>query len=358
MSTDTQLAVIEHTGELAELSVDDVLARLNKVQELMRRAMEVGTDFGVIPGTSSKPTLLKPGAEKLCLLFQLSPEYNTIKTFHDDGHLTVESTCRILSHGIFRGEASAMCSTREVKYAYRKGERVCPRCGKPAIIKGKAEFGGGWICWAKKDGCNAKFADTDAAITSQSVARVANADIADSFNTVLRLAEKRAFIAAVRLVTGSSSLFDEEIPGQTERHEEDENQDRGTESSQAAETPNGLAWLAEYEAAVANSVDEQSLALAEFNARGPFGKLTGAQKEALKGRLLAVKAAKDAKRSGWAKSPDQSSVKQKIADDLIKEFGMPNFQKAIDDLGVRGSLEDWSLEQLNAIGQKLKSTPF
>jgi hypothetical protein len=41
---------------------------------------------------------------------------------------------------------------------------------------------------------------------------VPNPDLPDSYNTVIRMAEKRALVAAVRMVTGSSSLFEEEMP--------------------------------------------------------------------------------------------------------------------------------------------------
>lgn len=35
---------------------------------------------------------------------------------------------------------------------------TCPECGKAGtIIKGSAEYGGGWLCWKKKGGCGAKF---------------------------------------------------------------------------------------------------------------------------------------------------------------------------------------------------------
>ena len=37
---------------------------------------------------------------------------------------------------------------------------LCPECGQPAIIKGKEEWGGGWVCWKKEGGCGAKF-DSD-----------------------------------------------------------------------------------------------------------------------------------------------------------------------------------------------------
>lgn len=223
--------------ESTEISVDTVLKRIASIEDLMKRAMRPTIDYGTIPGTNSKPTLLKPGAEKLCVMFRFAPEYKTDKTFHADGHLTVECTCRILDlGGAFLGEASAMCSTRESKYAYRKAERVCPQCGKPSVIKGKAEFGGGWLCWKKKNGCGAKFNDGDPTIETQKTDRVPNEDIADSYNTVLRIAEKRALIGAVRLVTGSSALFDEEIPG-TGGNERDADHHEPSGNGQQQEAP-------------------------------------------------------------------------------------------------------------------------
>ena len=209
-----------------ELSVDAVLGRLSNIEELMRRAMRPGVDYGQIPGTSSRPTLLKAGAEKLCLMFRFAPRYKTERRYSsDDAHLTVESVCQIYAcDGMLLGEASAVCSTRESKYAYRRAERVCPKCGKAAIIAGKAEYGGGFVCWKKKDGCGANFISTDPKITSQSVGRIPNEDVPDLYNTVLRIAEKRAYIAAVRLVTGCSSIFDEEMPKEEEEphHEKPE----------------------------------------------------------------------------------------------------------------------------------------
>lgn len=212
MSTD--IAEVNENHAIANydptLSVEAVLERVRKITELMQKAMRPSVDYGIIPGTNSKPTLLKPGAEKLCVMFRLAPKYTTSKTFHPDGHLTVESTCQIYDLAEnFLGEASTMCSTRESKYAWRQAQRTCPACGKQAIIKGKAEFGGGFVCWKKKDGCGTTFAENDKRITDQPVGRVANEDLADSYNTVLRIAEKRSLLAAVRLVTGSSALFDE-----------------------------------------------------------------------------------------------------------------------------------------------------
>ena len=44
--------------------------------------MKKGIDYGTIPGTK-KPTLLKPGAEKLCRLFSLRPSYELIHFITD-----------------------------------------------------------------------------------------------------------------------------------------------------------------------------------------------------------------------------------------------------------------------------------
>lgn len=221
-------------------SVDAVLERLAVIQDLMRRAMSPSIDFGQIPGTNSKPTLLKPGAEKLCVMFRLVPRYATQQTIQGR-HLTVGTVCTISDlAGHVLGEASAICSTKESKYAYRKAERTCPKCGKAAIIKGKEEYGGGWLCWKKKDGCGAQWPDAAPEIASQTVGRVDNDDLEDSYNTVIRIAEKRALIAAVRLVTGSSALFDEESPDYESHIEQPPKKEEPASAAQPANGKGGI----------------------------------------------------------------------------------------------------------------------
>jgi hypothetical protein len=38
---------------------------------------------------------------------------------------------------------------------------ICPECGQGTIIKGRPEFGGGYVCYKKLGGCNAKFRDDE-----------------------------------------------------------------------------------------------------------------------------------------------------------------------------------------------------
>jgi len=111
------------------------------------------------------------------------------------------------------GEASAVCSTMESKYRYRGGARKCPMCGKEAIKKSKfpprnqPNAQPGYYCFAKIGGCGAEFAADDKDIIGQSEAKTENPDIADQYNTVKQIAQKRAFLSAIKTATASSELF-------------------------------------------------------------------------------------------------------------------------------------------------------
>lgn len=196
-----------------ELSVVELVKQADIIHDVMQRAMKQGIHYGVVPGTGGKPSLLKPGAEKLCVLFRLAPEYETEKIWHEDGHLTVITKC-ILRHiptSMKIAEGDGLCTTKESKYATRNAGRVCPDCGADAIIKGKEEYGGGWICFKKKGGCGAKFPDGDEAIEGQQTGKIDNPDLADSYNTVLKMSAKRAFLAAVLNGTAASDVFTQDM---------------------------------------------------------------------------------------------------------------------------------------------------
>lgn len=211
----TAIVQADQPGALARadegLSVETLIARVAKIREVQTRVMKDGQHYGKIPGVD-KPTLLKPGAEMLGMVFQLDPQFE-ITEQHDGAHLTVLAKCTLfhIPTGARLGSGLGSCSTKESRYAYRKGERTCPKCGKAAIIKGKEQYGGGWLCWKKKDGCDAKFAENDKAITGQETGRIANEDLPDQHNTVLKMAIKRAHVAAILFVTCASEIFTQDV---------------------------------------------------------------------------------------------------------------------------------------------------
>jgi hypothetical protein len=199
------------------LSVEEVLARIKKVHQVMEQAMVEGHHYGKIPGTD-KPTLLKPGAELLDVMFRLDPQYE-VETIRTE-HLTIVSTCTLwhIPTGQRWGSGMGSCSTRESKYAFRKTKRTCPKCGAEQINKSKFPPRGaprdtepGWYCYAKVGGCGAEFAADDPAIIEQPTGRVPNEDLADMENTVLKMANKRSLVAAVLNVTAASDIFTQDL---------------------------------------------------------------------------------------------------------------------------------------------------
>jgi hypothetical protein len=201
------------------MAIDTAVARYQSVVGFVQKLMREGTDYGKVPGTGDKPVLLKPGAEKLATLFGLTPVFTTSQVIEDwtgkdfDGEpmFYYRYKCELYRAGILIATSEGSCNSRETKYRWRKGERLCPDCGQATIIKGKADYGGGWLCFAKKGGCGAKFNDGDPRIESQEVGRVANADIADQVNTIQKMAQKRAMVAAVLVAVNASEFFTQDI---------------------------------------------------------------------------------------------------------------------------------------------------
>jgi hypothetical protein len=113
--------------------------------------------------------------------------------------------------GAFIGEGVGSCSTMESKYRFRKAEQKCPECGKEAIIKGKKEYGGGWLCFKKKGGCGVKFKDGDSDIENQEMGRIEYDNPADYYNTCLKIGKKRSLVDATLTATAASDIFTQDI---------------------------------------------------------------------------------------------------------------------------------------------------
>ena len=206
-----------------DISVAELVQQSGIIESAMREAMRKDVHYGLIPGVN-KPTLLKPGAEKLLVLFRLAPSYESEKIWHEDGHLTVMTKC-VLTHiptGLVIAEGEGMCTTKESRYAWRKGERVCPECGEPQVREGKPRDGrpGNWYCWKKQGGCGATWdlsSEQGVIFKAMDTGRVANPDLPDSFNTVLKMSDKRALLAAVLNGTAASDVFTQDLDDRAAR---------------------------------------------------------------------------------------------------------------------------------------------
>ncbi len=198
-----------------ERSVEEVVAQMEKVQQLMKSALTEDEHYGVIPGTNTgkskpKPTLLQPGAQKLCFMFRLVPRFHVKRIDLPGDHREYTVCCELENSGVHVGEGVGLCSTMESKYRWRKAERLCPKCSGDFIKRSKTGDKG-WYCFAKIGGCGENFAAGDHRIVGQEVGRKENPDIADTYNTVLKMAKKRAFVDATLTATAASDSFTQDV---------------------------------------------------------------------------------------------------------------------------------------------------
>ncbi len=201
------------------MNVADSIERYKQIEQFVSQCMSVDVDYGKPAGfpKDAKPFLYKAGAQKLCAFFGYVPAYEEMEAIEEwtdakygESLFYYKFRCILKKDREPVGEGIGSCNSWESKYRYRNAERVCPDCNQPAIIKGKAEYGGGWKCWERKGGCGAKFTDDDPRIKEQETGKVPNPDIADVINTCQKQGEKRAYVEATLSATGASAFFSQD----------------------------------------------------------------------------------------------------------------------------------------------------
>lgn len=206
------------------MTIEDAVERRQMFVQVVQRLMVKDSDYGRIPGTD-KDTLLKPGAEKLTSFFGLSPIMVNVSSVEDwtgENHkgepfFYFRVKCQLYRGELLIGEGEGSCNSWEKKYRYRASELLCPDCQKPTVKKSKfppkndPSAAPGWYCFAKIGGCGAEFDATDKRITEQPRGLVPNPDVADVVNTVLKMANKRALVAATLVATNASEFFTQDV---------------------------------------------------------------------------------------------------------------------------------------------------
>ena len=199
---------------ISQASIQHTQQQLALLEELVHLVLKPDQDFGIIPGTD-RPTLLKPGAANIIAGFNCHSEPHVdIETINpDDGFVNytvhVDVVSNLTGKVVSRGFGS--CNSYEKKYRYREEKRKCPHCQAQAIIKGRAEYGGGWLCWSKQGGCGVKFPDGDPSIEGQITGQIDNPDPLDQSNTYLKIAVKRAEVDAALRLPGVARFFTQDL---------------------------------------------------------------------------------------------------------------------------------------------------
>jgi hypothetical protein len=208
-----QVINVEDTKALQVINVEDyamtpdrVAKQVQLIQQVMAQGMKDGEHFGVIPGTN-KPTLLKPGAEKLCLTFRMDPEYDIINQTQDSDFIayTVKCTLYHAPSGNRLASGIGSCNSRETKYRYRNLEKST---GKPVPKnywkdRDKEIIGGaGYKPWKNPD---------DGKWYIATFEKVENENPWDLDNTLIKMACKRALVAATLNATAASDIFTQDL---------------------------------------------------------------------------------------------------------------------------------------------------
>lgn len=182
------------------LSPKQLLEQVGLIQEIMRSVMKKDEHYGCIPGCGSKPALLKSGAEKLAFTFRLRPEFEDTVIPCGADHREYKVKCTVFSLVTGRPVAQALgsCSTMEAKYRYRTEYKgAVPQEyweNKDPMVLGGFDF-----FVKKKD---------DKWVVYK---RIEHDNPADHYNTVLKMAQKRAYVSAILNATAASDIFTTDI---------------------------------------------------------------------------------------------------------------------------------------------------
>jgi hypothetical protein len=186
------------------LTADHVIARVKHVQGVMRKSMKAGEHYGTIQGIrDNRKILFKSGAEKLAFVFRLAARPSVEVIQLRDDHREYRVSCELVSlvNGSCAGVGIGCASTLESKHRWRNQRAACPACGTQAIHKSR--YDDGWYCNPKHGGCKGNFRKDEV----KEPAKIENPDPADQWNTVLKMAKKRAFIDAILTATAASDIF-------------------------------------------------------------------------------------------------------------------------------------------------------
>lgn len=184
-----QMGVISVLDSIDVGQINNMMNSIVRFQTVVQNALKKGHDYDTIPGTQ-KPTLLKPGAEKLLMLLGLTSEYEIVEKVEDYDRGVFAYTIRcILSKGNHKiAEGLGSCNSKEDKYRWRwvKEEDLPVDIDKDTLKSRTTRYG-----------------------TVQY--RIENGEICSQANIILKMAKKRAQVDATLTVAALSEVFTQDI---------------------------------------------------------------------------------------------------------------------------------------------------
>lgn len=182
------------------LPIGEVTNQVQLIQQVMAGVMKADEHYGIIPGTK-KPSLYKAGAEKLCLVFRLQPDYEIIEKVREERFIayTVRCTLTHIPTGKIWATGVGSCNVREAKYRYRSQDTGRPVPSKYWEMRDNKILGGPQYEAKKRDG------------KWTIVEQIEHDNPWDYDNTLIKMACKRAMVAATLNATAASDIFTQDL---------------------------------------------------------------------------------------------------------------------------------------------------
>lgn len=139
MNEKQELNALSIINDVNTTSVTRSLDKIQEFQTLVRSQFTQEHDFGIIPGTD-KPTMYKPGAEKLVMLLGLTSEFEITDSTRDwdRGFFQYQVKCSLKRNGYVITEGLGSANTKEKKYinqdAYTLDNTVLKMAKKRALV--------------------------------------------------------------------------------------------------------------------------------------------------------------------------------------------------------------------------------
>lgn len=197
---------------MTALPIEQLLAQVKSIQEVMESVMKKDEHYGVIPGCD-KPSLYKAGAEKLSFVFRMAPEFIVEEKTVDREHREYRVTCTMRQIGteIILGSGVGVASTMESKWRFRNTKKITERdvpkeywdLRKADAKTAQELLGGPGFSAVKDDRGQWKIAKVSG--------KTENDNPADVYNTILKMAKKRAHVDAILTCTAASDIFSQDL---------------------------------------------------------------------------------------------------------------------------------------------------
>lgn len=190
MQIENPLSLIQ---EIDTKMVTETLQKVKSLQATLKNILVNNHDYGTIPGCGDKPTLLKPGAEKILMAMGLTSTYELIEhteDFKDKGFFAYTVKCVLHKNGVKITEGLGHANSKEKKWA------------KEFVYEKDLDAGADKELLKKKS-----FKSSNGTFYKYEV----DADANSKANTILKMAKKRSQIDAVLTVASLSEIFTQDF---------------------------------------------------------------------------------------------------------------------------------------------------